>query len=154
MDSGNYAHGNAGNHAFSQAQQPRVISPPTVSSSLAIIMAKNAEKNNEKLFPIFRKNLAEGGIGAYTATAEKLALWLSKDKAYYPQARPIIVDLLEAAYSAVRRKNEKGLMSYHVSKAPDLYVAPFMKMVRTMSPFYAFFSEEKLQGEHDFLRSR
>ncbi|GBE87910.1 hypothetical protein SCP_1201350 [Sparassis crispa] len=109
-------------------------------------MAKNAEKNNEKLFPIFRKNLAEGGIGAYTATAEKLALWLSKDKAYYPQARPIIVDLLEAAYSAVRRKNEKGLMSYHVSKAPDLYVAPFMKMVRTMSPFYAFFSEEKLQA--------
>ncbi|KAI0663864.1 hypothetical protein C8Q70DRAFT_1050487 [Cubamyces menziesii] len=61
----------------------------------AVVSAKSAEKNNDKLFPIFQKNLASDNLQDFTTAAEKLAGWLSKDKAYYPKARPIIIQLLE-----------------------------------------------------------
>ena len=48
------------------------------------------EKNNEKLFPLFRRNLTENNVNLYAATAEKLAMWASRDKAYYPFARSVV----------------------------------------------------------------
>lgn len=50
----------------------------------------SAEKNNEKLFPLFRRNLTESNVNLYAATADKLATWASRDKAYYPYARPVV----------------------------------------------------------------
>lgn len=49
-----------------------------------------AEKNNEKLFPLFRRNLTENNVNLYAATADKLASWASRDRAYYPYARPMV----------------------------------------------------------------
>ncbi|KAI0950818.1 hypothetical protein AcW1_008019 [Taiwanofungus camphoratus] len=127
-------------------------SPPSSTSSSApsdvISMARNAERNNEKLFPIFRKNLSDGALGAYAMTAGKLTLWLSRDKAYYPRARPIIVELLETAHAAVCRASGYPDQPFHISRCPEglkPWADPFMTMIRTVSSFVSLFTEPQLQ---------
>ncbi|CDO69722.1 hypothetical protein BN946_scf184687.g7 [Trametes cinnabarina] len=61
----------------------------------SISRTATAEKNNDRLFPIFQKNLSSDNLLEFATTAEKLAGWLSRDKAYYPKARPMILMLLE-----------------------------------------------------------
>lgn len=76
----------------------RYLPPPLPSgrvlvsqvSLVSIHLMSTAEKNNEKLFPLFRRNLTESNVNLYAATADKLATWASRDKAYYPFARPVV----------------------------------------------------------------
>lgn len=59
----------------------------TVDSNGAVVaMAPNAYKNNEQIFPRLKEGLAQAD--GYVAWAERLNMWLSKDRAYYPAARP------------------------------------------------------------------
>ncbi|CCM01510.1 uncharacterized protein FIBRA_03566 [Fibroporia radiculosa] len=112
-------------------------------------MAPNAERNNEKLFPIFRRNLSDGVLSTYIATADKLASWLSRDKAYYPYARPMIVELLETAYLSLRRASGSVHQPFHISNCPQSLKAwadPFIEMMRTVLPFYSLFVEQNLQN--------
>ena len=50
-----------------------------------------AEKNNERLWPVFQQFLASSDdLSRFVSTADKLAQWCSVDKAYYAQARPVV----------------------------------------------------------------
>ncbi|KAI0325298.1 hypothetical protein GY45DRAFT_1438496 [Cubamyces sp. BRFM 1775] len=114
----------------------------------AVVSAKSAEKNNDKLFPIFQKNLASDNLQDFTTAAEKLAGWLSKDRAYYPKARPIIIQLLETAHANVRRHSAFPSLPFHVSRWGDgvrPWAEPFMKAVRTVVPYTLLFPEPTLQ---------
>lgn len=53
-------------------------------------IVRNAEKNNDKLFPIFQKNLSSDNLAEFATAADKLSGWLSRDKAYYTRARPMV----------------------------------------------------------------
>ncbi|KAH9831625.1 uncharacterized protein C8Q71DRAFT_296108 [Rhodofomes roseus] len=110
---------------------------------------RNAEKNNEKLFPLFRRNLSENNVGLYAATADKLALWAARDKAYYPFARPVIVELLETANSQVRRHSNAPDKPFHISECPESlkpWVEPYIKLLKAVAPFYHLFPEPQLQA--------
>jgi hypothetical protein len=45
-------------------------------------------ENNNRLFPPFARKLAENDPTVYANFADRLALWLSSERAYYPAARP------------------------------------------------------------------
>ncbi|KAI1796895.1 hypothetical protein LXA43DRAFT_878726 [Ganoderma leucocontextum] len=109
---------------------------------------KRAERNNDQLFPLFLNTFSTGAAPEFATTADKLANWLKVDKAYYPKARPKIVELLEAAHNAVRRRSPHANLPFHVSRMDDdvrAFAEPFMKLVRTVAPFYLLFSELSLQ---------
>ncbi|KAI0733548.1 hypothetical protein C8Q72DRAFT_596620 [Fomitopsis betulina] len=109
-----------------------------------------AEKNNEKLFPLFRRNLTESNVNLYAATADKLATWASRDKAYYPFARPVIVELLETAHTQVRHHSGSPDKPFHISDYPESlkpWAEPFIKLLRTIVPFFCLFSEPDLQSK-------
>lgn len=59
-------------------------------------MTKNAERNNDKLFPVFQKNLSSNSAIEFGTAAEKLSGWLSRDKAYYTKARPMVSSVFTA----------------------------------------------------------
>ena len=60
------------------AQQP--IAVPIKEGT--VLMSPVALSNNEKLFPAFRTQLSDGRPdGTFKASAEKVAMWASKDKA-------------------------------------------------------------------------
>ncbi|TFK93654.1 hypothetical protein K466DRAFT_80661 [Polyporus arcularius HHB13444] len=109
--------------------------------------AKKAEKNNETLFPLFIKHLASSTLNEFSTTAEKLAVWLSVDRAYYPKARPYIVQMLETAHDNVCRQT--GIPPpFTVTQAhPEIeqWTQPFLTLVRTVVSFYTRFPEETLQ---------
>ena len=64
--------------------QPELLSTP----AHIVLMSPEALSNNEKLFPTFRAQLSDITYeGSYASSAEKLAGWLSRDKAYYEAAR-------------------------------------------------------------------
>ncbi|KAF9220395.1 hypothetical protein BS17DRAFT_820681 [Gyrodon lividus] len=70
------------------------------SFDLDMKTTQNAAINsNEKIFPVFAKKLASKEPKDYINTAHKLAIWLTSEKAYYPAARPKIVELLEIAHA-------------------------------------------------------
>ncbi|KZT67442.1 hypothetical protein DAEQUDRAFT_391887 [Daedalea quercina L-15889] len=109
---------------------------------------RNAEKNNEKLFPLFRRNLTENNVNLYAATADKLALWAAREKAYYPYARPVIVELLETAHAQVRRHSHAPDKPFHISDTSEAlkpWAEPFVKLVSTVAHFYFLFAEPQLQ---------
>lgn len=63
-----------------------------------ILMSPEALTNNERLFPTFKVHLADvRPSGNYETSSEKLAGWLSKDKAYYPSARPWVSAILRVS---------------------------------------------------------
>ncbi|KAI0775126.1 hypothetical protein BD413DRAFT_294326 [Trametes elegans] len=112
-------------------------------------MVRNAERNNDKLFPILHKNLSSDSLPEYTTAAEKLSVWLSKDKAYYKKARPNIIQLIETAHENVRRHSPFSTTRFHVSRCPDElrpWAEPYMKLVRTVAPFYLLFPEATLRS--------
>ncbi|KZT01422.1 uncharacterized protein LAESUDRAFT_731287 [Laetiporus sulphureus 93-53] len=109
-------------------------------------MARNvdAERNNEKLFPIFRKNLSDGVFTTFKATSDKLASWLSRDRAYYARALPIIVELLETAHVQVRRAGgTPGNQS--------LWAEPYAKLIHTVYPFLPLFTNPLLKARVENL---
>lgn len=56
--------------------------PTNMSSS------SNAVQNNSRLFPPFARKLAQNDYTVYATFADKLAVWLGSERAYYPAARP------------------------------------------------------------------
>ncbi|PIL35492.1 hypothetical protein GSI_02220 [Ganoderma sinense ZZ0214-1] len=107
-----------------------------------------AERNNDQLFPLFLNTFSKGTASEFATTAEKLAHWLKVDKAYYPKARPKIVELLETAHNAVREHSTRPNHPFHVSKMDDgvrPFAEPFIRLVRTVVPFYLLFPELSLQ---------
>ncbi|KAI0636025.1 hypothetical protein C8Q77DRAFT_609008 [Trametes polyzona] len=110
-------------------------------------MLKSAERTNDKLFPIFLKNLSSDNLAEFTTAAEKLSGWLSKDRAYYTKARPMIISLMETALDNVRRHSGSGAL-FHVSTCTDElkpWAEPYLKIVRTVVPFWLLFPERSLQ---------
>ncbi|KAI0649037.1 hypothetical protein C8Q79DRAFT_948576 [Trametes meyenii] len=111
-------------------------------------MARNAEKNNDKLFPIFQKNLSSDTLPEFATTAHKLAGWLNSDKAYYANARHKIVDLIETAHETVRRHSgfpDQPLNISRCSNEARSWAEPFIQIVRTVVPFFPLFTEPVLQ---------
>ncbi len=51
---------------------------------------RKAEKTNDHLFPIFHNMLAGDSLADFATTADKLAVWLQVDRAYYTKARPTV----------------------------------------------------------------
>ncbi|KAI0367949.1 hypothetical protein BV20DRAFT_949029 [Pilatotrama ljubarskyi] len=106
------------------------------------IAARNAERNNDKLFPVLQKSLSGDEPMDYAAATEKLVIWLSRDKAYYPKARPM------TALETVRRHNTPPGAPFHISRCPRdlrLWAEPYVKLVRTVVPFILLFPEQHLQ---------
>ncbi|RPD60163.1 hypothetical protein L226DRAFT_535092 [Lentinus tigrinus ALCF2SS1-7] len=109
--------------------------------------ARKAERNNESLFPIFLKHLASDNVKDFTTTAVKLANWLGVDKAYYQNARPVIIEMLETAHENVRRRYSLVHPSHVTQVNPDLqaWLQPYLALVQTVVPFYRLFTEGELQ---------
>ncbi|KAI0833584.1 hypothetical protein BC628DRAFT_1426212 [Trametes gibbosa] len=104
-------------------------------------MIKNAERNNDKLFPVFQKNLSSNSSTEFGTAAEKLSGWLSRDKAYYSKARP------QTAQETVRRHSGTSV-PFHISRSTDdikPWAEPYIKLLRTVIPFYLLFPERSLQ---------
>ncbi|OSD06651.1 hypothetical protein PYCCODRAFT_1422842 [Trametes coccinea BRFM310] len=105
-------------------------------------MAAKKIQTNDALFPIFEKYLAGDNLQEFTTASEKLAAWLSRDKAYYPKARPT------TAHETVRRHSEYPHLPFHVSRITESvkpWAESFVKVVRTVAPFYTLFSEPTQQ---------
>ncbi|KAH9847656.1 hypothetical protein C2E23DRAFT_889757 [Lenzites betulinus] len=110
-------------------------------------ITKNAERNNDKLFPVFQKNLSSNSSTEFGTAAEKLSGWLSRDKAYYTKARPMIVAMLETAQETVRRHSGSS-SPFHISQNTDNikpWGDPYIKLLRTVIPFFLLFPERPLQ---------
>ncbi|THH15588.1 hypothetical protein EW146_g4924 [Bondarzewia mesenterica] len=115
-------------------------------------MPGNAINNNEKLFPVFARRLSTSTHPvSYIGAADRLSVWLNSSKAYYPVARPKIVELLEIARTTVEREIPDTPLTDLVrdsslcppTKAPSLNA--YTKLVRTVMPFYHLFPELDLQ---------
>ncbi|KAI0671817.1 hypothetical protein C8Q78DRAFT_799774 [Trametes maxima] len=105
-------------------------------SEKIISMARSAEKNNDKLFPVFQKSLESDTHTEFAATA------------YYANARPKIIDLIETAHATVRRHSGFPDLPFHTSRCSNEvrpWAEPFMKIVRTVVPFLPLFTEPVLQ---------
>ena len=50
----------------------------------------DAHQNNLKLFNRFKLELSEESLPTYVSTAEKLAHWMRKEQAFYPEAKPYV----------------------------------------------------------------
>lgn len=71
----------------SEAGARRVGQP--IAPTGGVVMSPEALSNNERLFPTFRSHLSDtSSSGLYVSSAEKLLGWMSRDKAYYQNARP------------------------------------------------------------------
>ena len=55
--------------------------------SLLSSMSSSAVQNNNRLFPPFARKLAQNDPTVYATFADKLAVWLGSERAYYPAAR-------------------------------------------------------------------
>ncbi|KAJ2969700.1 hypothetical protein NUW54_g12901 [Trametes sanguinea] len=116
-------------------------------SPIAFMAAKKIQ-TNDTLFPIFEKYLSGDNLHDFITASEKLAIWLSKDKAYYAKARPTILKLMETAHETVRRHSEHPHLPFHVSRATEPvkpWAEAFVKIVRTVAPFYSLFPEPTQQ---------
>ncbi|KAL1949566.1 hypothetical protein VTO73DRAFT_8447 [Trametes versicolor] len=110
-------------------------------------IVRNAEKNNDKLFPIFQKNLSSDNLAEFATAADKLSGWLSRDKAYYTRARPMIISLMETAHETVLR-HSRSTAPFHVSRVTDdvrPWADAYVKILRTVMHFAMLFSESALQ---------
>ncbi|KIJ13133.1 hypothetical protein PAXINDRAFT_100842 [Paxillus involutus ATCC 200175] len=94
--------------------------------------------SNEKIFPVFAKKLASKESKDYINTAHKLAVWLTSEKAYYPAARPKIVELLEIALATFLRE---FLRHEGVTELAE----HLRQLVRAVIPHEHLFSETQLQ---------
>ncbi|OJT06650.1 hypothetical protein TRAPUB_2508 [Trametes pubescens] len=110
-------------------------------------IVRNAERNNDKLFPIFQKNLSSDNLAEFATAADKLSGWLSRDKAYYTKARPMIISLMETAHETVLR-HSGSTTPFHVSRVTDdvrPWADAYVKILRTVMQFTMLFSENALQ---------
>ncbi|KAI0071242.1 hypothetical protein K474DRAFT_641850 [Panus rudis PR-1116 ss-1] len=112
---------------------------------------KDAVTTNQRLFPLFRSHLSDPRPEVYVPTAEKLALWLSRDKAYYDYARPIIIELLEIAQKTLAQVADdvNGPQPFHISRCPEALrplVDRYVELIATAARFYNLFPEPHLRA--------
>ncbi|KAF8123403.1 hypothetical protein EV363DRAFT_1179982 [Boletus edulis] len=98
-----------------------------------------AINSNERIFPIFAKKLASKDTKEYANTVRKFAHWLGSEKAYYPAARPKIVQLLEIALSSFMDN------FVHHSAVATEFVELVRLLLQSVTPFIPLFSEVELQ---------
>ncbi|OCH84043.1 hypothetical protein OBBRIDRAFT_829682 [Obba rivulosa] len=116
-------------------------------------MSVNAEDNNDRLFPLFRRQLTEGLL-SFTSTVEKLVVWLGSSRAYYPRARPQIVGLLETAYSAVllaRSDHDMPLSVIRQTQPTNAWVIAYLKLLGAILSHTRCFPERELQARLNAL---
>ncbi|KAI0725372.1 hypothetical protein BC629DRAFT_1601871 [Irpex lacteus] len=81
----------------------------------------DAHQNNLKLFNRFKLELSEESLPTYVSTAEKLAHWMRKEQAFYPEAKPYIVNFLELAQVTLYRAcriTPSPKHPFHISQCP------------------------------------
>ena len=52
--------------------------------------SNNAHANNLRLFGLLQRSLADESLQRYTEAAGKLAVWMSKEQAFYDEAKPYV----------------------------------------------------------------
>ncbi|KAI0067323.1 hypothetical protein BV25DRAFT_1090766 [Artomyces pyxidatus] len=119
-------------------------------STPAQIRPDDAVAQNAKLFPILARRLDTTDQTQYTSAAGKLQKWLDSEKAYYPAARPKIVELLEIAWKASR---DLAPQAFEHGKPPDRSTYPISKLptfdayitlIGTIRQYIRLFSEDDL----------
>lgn len=97
----NHSNSSLSGYANNGGVPPRSATNDLVPHSTSISSARNAQhtqmyhnrdplRSNEMLFAKLRKELADGRITVFTAAVDKLRTWLADERAYYPQARPVV----------------------------------------------------------------
>ncbi|KAF8512255.1 hypothetical protein JB92DRAFT_2929258 [Gautieria morchelliformis] len=104
---------------------------------------------NTKVFRDLDRKLSSNNQEAFIQAADKLTKWLASEKAYYPEARPQIVSLLEAAaYTLARLIGLRLVNDFHISRCtPDIQTraAAYTVLVETARPFLPLFPEVDLK---------
>lgn len=105
--------------------------------------------NNLKLFHRYAKMLSRDDVEIYTSHADKLARWLSDEKAYYPAARKEILKLLLISQRTLRKAvtgSEDFSLPFNVSAyLSHPLVAPYFRLIKAMEPFCNLFVEPSYQ---------
>ncbi|KAK7023875.1 hypothetical protein R3P38DRAFT_2954659 [Favolaschia claudopus] len=106
-----------------------------------------AEKNevaskNEKVFRVFKDKLSR--TDNYPHFCEKFGSWLSNEKAYYPEARPTIVEILLIAEDTLRTA------MHSMGDAYPALASAFIGLVNTVAPYQDRF-EQDLQASLQYL---
>lgn len=130
-----------------------------LAASAAVPMSPEALQNNERLFPMLQSQLSEENVnGNYASAAQKLAAWLSRDKAYYPAAKPWIIVLIETAQNTIRRLAGIALprdRPFHVSQCPktlmEHWVNPYIELIKVVRRFDHMFYEPELRARLEAL---
>ncbi|KAF8078163.1 hypothetical protein FPV67DRAFT_1443622 [Lyophyllum atratum] len=111
----------------------------------------NAIQNNQRLFVPFSRKLASDDQAVYAAFAEKFAVWLSDERAYYEEARP------EIAQSTLRRNvgaNPDLKSPFHISSCiGHPMVASYSRLLRAVHPYKDRFLESDLQEIKSLLKT-
>ncbi|KAF5386591.1 hypothetical protein D9615_001705 [Tricholomella constricta] len=115
-------------------------------------LPSNAIQNNQRLFGPFSRKLATDDLAVYATFADKFALWLRDERAYYLEARP---EILKIAQSTLRRNvgaNPDLKSLFHISSCIEHpMVAPYSRLLRAIHPFRERFVEPDLQGASVFI---
>ncbi|KAJ7093151.1 hypothetical protein C8R44DRAFT_399494 [Mycena epipterygia] len=101
---------------------------------------------NQKLFNVFKARVSTQK--QYKSAAAKLGSWLTSEKAYYPEARKEIVDILLKAQETLRTSAELSEHpQFHVSLCSDHpLVDAYTQLILSMAPFQNRFEEPDLQA--------
>jgi hypothetical protein len=87
--------------------------------------ASNAIQNNQRLFGPFSRKLASDDPAVYSAFAEKFAVWLSDERAYYLEARP---EVSGCCYS------NRSLLKYALNKILRILKVCHILLVLDLQP--------------------
>ncbi|TFK67887.1 hypothetical protein BDN72DRAFT_898574 [Pluteus cervinus] len=106
--------------------------------------SSQAAENNNKLFPYYLKKLSQSDPAIYNTFSSKLAIWLSSERAYYPAARPQIVNLLQTAYATLHQAIESNPNTS--SHPQNSMTMSYIHLLETVQPFVPHFVEPHLQA--------
>lgn len=100
------------------------------------------------MFDLYARKLCSNDANTFIEIAEKLAFWLSNEKAYYEQARPEIVKLLLVAQSTLRRAVNAAdpAIPFHVSQHIAHPLVPsYINLIEVVKRFIHLFVEQELE---------
>ncbi|KAL0947297.1 hypothetical protein HGRIS_013416 [Hohenbuehelia grisea] len=103
-----------------------------------------AIQNNEKLFSHFEKKLAKSKT--FVEYATKFAPWLDSPRAYYPEARPKILKIIEIAWTTLQKE-----MALQPGQ-PHRFNPFYQQLIDTLVKHQGAFIEESLQEKIEQLK--
>ncbi|KAF8591131.1 hypothetical protein K439DRAFT_1063351 [Ramaria rubella] len=110
---------------------------------------------NTRVFRELNRKLASDTSDEYVVAAKKFAKWLGDQKAYYMEARPYIVMLLEtASYTLSRLANLRADQEFHITLCPPTLqsqVVAYTALVGTVRPYLPLFQEDALKCTRSLL---